>query len=661
MSGKINVNRIDAFDAVTDESAKPGIEKIISSKQVNQVVDSIGDSEVDSAGSCEVIPEASILDIEALDIDSKGVKDYADVDDQKLLAAASATLSKRLDNHTVVADKDLTFYELICRQVLKDDPHALAPEKINKIKLDILPIKEDASIDFEAISRASEAHIEFEESKARGDLRRIFQEQQKLLHISEQLDANANREIRLQKAKNTPVIQKHVMYKVADVIVFEEDVKVGSVLVLPDVNKIAADKNFSWVPKAFISWDYNDAAIQTDMTINAVLKPFYTVTVFLNGSILDKDEHVVEGTKVTNVLSQIISSHGMADSFFDNYNVTADVKLVDRDCSIKIVSKEAGKIRVVFMVDIQELPFDISELSDDELYNATVIKEVWVEPHESVDAPTDSEIAAVGLKVPFSNYYHWSDSLDDITAERAIYALPASVADKFTDVFSRAYNTIAEANSIQAAGSLIASTAQTAGHTLKNSVISAVGTLGQKRMLKLFKSGGLIKSDNFEFYSYNGSLMLAKYTSAGSVLEIPAFVNGMPVEYLGPEFLVGGLGIFNNYKRRGITNAVKTGSFTSFSHLKEISKGLQSIIFPNTLRQIPDDCFYGCNMLYTIVIPESVDQISSKAFRGCHIEQLIFNGPCPQGLEYCNIHSKIYVKRQYYKTFSKVKSSIVRI
>lgn len=64
----------------------------------------------------------------------------------------------------------------------------------------------------------------------------------------------------------------------------------------------------------------------------------------------------------------------------------------------------------------------------------------------------------------------------------------------------------------------------------------------------------------------------------------------------------------------------KKGAFKNYTFIKNIT-------IPNTIHNIPDELFCGCELLYQCNIPKSVNSIGSKAFYDCINLDTLFIGP----------------------------------
>ena len=90
----------------------------------------------------------------------------------------------------------------------------------------------------------------------------------------------------------------------------------------------------------------------------------------------------------------------------------------------------------------------------------------------------------------------------------------------------------------------------------------------------------------YQFYSETGSYTVTGYSSTATEIEIPAFVNGIPVKAIG------------------------YGAFYG----SDITK----IVLPNTITSIVSQAFTSCKALESINFPSSLDSIGSEAFSLCH-------------------------------------------
>lgn len=119
-----------------------------------------------------------------------------------------------------------------------------------------------------------------------------------------------------------------------------------------------------------------------------------------------------------------------------------------------------------------------------------------------------------------------------------------------------------------------------------------------------------VRVANFE-YSINsaGNLVIEGYLGGGSVLDIPASINGKPVEEIGRwAFMMN-----ERIEEVIIPDGLKTigeGAFSACDGIKKVTLG-------STLERIESTAFSGCASLNEIILPESLVYIGQSAFNAC--------------------------------------------
>ena len=119
-----------------------------------------------------------------------------------------------------------------------------------------------------------------------------------------------------------------------------------------------------------------------------------------------------------------------------------------------------------------------------------------------------------------------------------------------------------------------------------------------------------VRVANFE-YSINqsGNLVIEGYLGGGSVLDIPASINGKAVEEIGRwAFLME-----ESIEEVIIPDGVKVigeGAFSACDGIKRVTLG-------STLMRIEATAFSGCASLDEIILPESLEYIGQSAFNAC--------------------------------------------
>ncbi len=130
-------------------------------------------------------------------------------------------------------------------------------------------------------------------------------------------------------------------------------------------------------------------------------------------------------------------------------------------------------------------------------------------------------------------------------------------------------------------------------------------------------------------------LMAFKYLKSDLNVKIPATVCGLPVRYLHPDFIRGGLNPLNGLKFQNMMSNFDVENVAGLTKesFKKSLKGAKSIELPNTLTSLPPGVFGYCLALKEIVIPASITAISCRAFEFSCFKDIYFEGSCPVGFK----------------------------
>jgi hypothetical protein len=96
---------------------------------------------------------------------------------------------------------------------------------------------------------------------------------------------------------------------------------------------------------------------------------------------------------------------------------------------------------------------------------------------------------------------------------------------------------------------------------------------------------------DYTYEQTDGGIVLQKYIGTDTAVVIPAAINGMRVV--------------------GMADHVFSGT------------AVQSVIVPQTVKDMGWFVFYGCNQLKSVVLPASVERIGYAAFDGCHKDLIL--------------------------------------
>lgn len=466
-----------------------------------------------------------------------------------------------------------------------------------------------------------------------------FSELKKVSQIDSSLDT-------FEQAESTNVQrdQVYIHFMINGIVVDEYSGFVGDKLNLPSIDTIKNAMGSSWDSSQFIGWD-SDGIAHNNQDIKAILKKTFPVSIFIHSNKVTEIS-VAEGTKVLKAVEQCIESQNLVLPLLSNYSVYCTTKIITGPCSINLEPKtdaakarhsdlgKAAKVLVVFAIKPSDLNLDVNSMTREELKKATIIQKVTVTVGDSVEPPTDDVLIAHGLRVPFDDFYTWSNSLDNITSNTVIKALPKSVIDHSEKVI----NDIRNMSSDELFDS---------GKELLKQAVSAIKYPAllyiEHKLMKEFEAGRQLKTRDFIFLKHSGELMLYKYTGVKSEIEIPAVVNGLYVKYIHPKAFSRGpfrpWYIFNKHK---LFSTERFGSAAG---------NMTALILPVTIKYLPANFLYNVAGVDTLVIPESVNEISPNAFSGSSIQEIYFDGACPKGFTRDNVTADVFVRRGNYKSF----------
>lgn len=124
----------------------------------------------------------------------------------------------------------------------------------------------------------------------------------------------------------------------------------------------------------------------------------------------------------------------------------------------------------------------------------------------------------------------------------------------------------------------------------------------------------------------NNAVEIVRCFGAGSTVQIPETIEGMPVRSAAPY-------AFSSHFEEPLTeiNVWKSQDLFEFGNREEkflAGNEVEEIIFPDSLREIGRYIFYGCANLKKLEFSDSLLQIGCGAFTGCH------------GLEKLTVHMK---------------------
>ncbi len=178
----------------------------------------------------------------------------------------------------------------------------------------------------------------------------------------------------------------------------------------------------------------------------------------------------------------------------------------------------------------------------------------------------------------------------------------------------------------------------------------------QGREIVVYREAGESKIV-MSFLQVGNELMAFRVFDPSPVVRIPAFVADLPVKYLHPEFLKGGLTPFSGIKWESAKSLFNSDKIVSLNRdaVKDSLKGAKGLELPNTLTSLPPRIFEKCLNLKSIVVPASVTAVSNRAFSYSCFSDIWFEGSCPIGFldnSYMPRGVKIHARKEFLDSFA---------
>ena len=494
-------------------------------------------------------------------------------------------------------------------------------------------LNSDSSLD---ASKTLETKYDETDSVTAG-LNKKYEELLNLANVQAGLEAYAN-----QEASNPERKQVFINFMIGDIVVGNYEGFDGDRINLPSLDDIKKAMGNEWDSAQFAGWDSDGIAHNTD--VHAILKKQCSVKIYMNGRQID-DVDAIEGTDVLKIVDVNAKKFGLLTPIKQHYSIKCASRTIKSDSVIKFETKtaeaqeaaeakfaESHKCTVIFAIRPSDLGLNTSKMSEDAVKDATIIQKVVVGYGDSVQPPSDEVISAHGLMTPFSKYYTWSGNLDHITSNTVIKAEPLTIMDRAESLKDVSMDDVV-------------STGKDLAKRAINAIKYPAILYTAYKLVKEFEKGKRLQTKDFVFLRKRNELMLYKYTGVNSVIEIPAVVNGMYVKYIHPCAFTSG-----PFKFSTLFNKNKLFSTDRYS---SAAGSTEQLILPRTIKYIPENFLYHVTGVTTIVIPESVSEMSPNAFNGSSVEEIYFNGMCPNGFNRDSIDAEVFVRRKAYKSFFK--------
>ena len=161
--------------------------------------------------------------------------------------------------------------------------------------------------------------------------------------------------------------------------------------------------------------------------------------------------------------------------------------------------------------------------------------------------------------------------------------------------------------------------------TMLLALVLAVGTAEGPLGMETVKAAvtGLQTSEGFYYKEEGFGATITGYSGNQTDLEIPDYVNGLPVLSIGRDAFWDCSRLTSVIIPEGVTT-IESGAFWCCS-------GLASIQIPESVTEIGDSAFYGCSGLTSVSIPDSVTDIGWSVFQSC--SELV-SVHLPEGIQY---------------------------
>lgn len=467
-------------------------------------------------------------------------------------------------------------------------------------------------------------------------LNHTFDEMVSLSRMEDGLSNYADAE---KDTKERVPVQFNIM--VGNIVIRNVSCYSGDKIVFPTPEDITASMGSKWNPELFVGWD-SDGIAYGNNDVHAILKRSCQVSLKLSGNLMCTVS-TPEGTKVIKIVEDNMKRINLVAPLFTNYSVYCTSRVITGDATINLEPKnrnaaeiplEKKQFVVVFAIKPSWLGIDTSNMTKEELQNATVISKMVVSYGDAANAPTDEQLLEHGMSLPFEKYYRWSADFSAVTSNLVIKAVPLTAPEGPPSLIETIRGMSKE--------DLVEGGAIFAKHFM-NILANPAIEFREKKLLRNFEDCRPLRTRDFVFLRRGTELMLYQYIGPSLNVEIPSSVNGLYVNYIHPCAFSDGPITFRYIFKKN-KNQFKTNSMSSRTNINQI-------LFPNSIKYIPSNFLYKVTEVTAVVIPASVTEISPDAFNGASVEELYFDGVCPRGFNRENVRADVFVRRQNYKSF----------
>ena len=116
------------------------------------------------------------------------------------------------------------------------------------------------------------------------------------------------------------------------------------------------------------------------------------------------------------------------------------------------------------------------------------------------------------------------------------------------------------------------------------------------------------RAQDFTYTTHNGTITITRYVGQGTVVTIPATINGLPVTGIGHDafYLTSPTSVT-------IPNSMTVIGDRAFASCTNLT----SLAIPNSVTVIGGDVFDSCHSLTNVILPNGITTISFSLFAGC--------------------------------------------